>query len=181
MDTASHPKEASKPIALIEPTWDEYVELIERLIAKTAAAFRPDRVVGIASGGLIPAMIMAKHFRAPLAIISAASYSVVSEAGQPDRKGGLKIGGHLATAHGEPTGKILLVDDLTDSGDTIIACAAWVRERLGPSLTELRTAVIWHKTGSAWTPDFCAEAVAPGSDGKYPWICQPFEKYERAK
>lgn len=172
-------KETSEAQArLIEPTWDEYVALIERLIDNVAAAFHPDWVVGIASGGLIPATILAKHFRAPLAIISAVSYST-GASGLCDRRGGLIIGKHLAAAHGDPAGKVLLVDDMTDGGGTMRACEAWLRERLAPSTSDLRTAVIWHKTGSVFTPNFCAEVLRPGADGKCPWVCQPFEKYER--
>ena len=66
---------------------------------------------------------------------------------------------------------MLLVDDLADSGVTLAA----VVERLRgiPAITELRSAVLWTKAVSTYTPDYFVE-VLPTS----PWIHQPFEEYD---
>ena len=66
-----------------------------------------------------------------------------------------------------------LVDDLTDSGQTLHAVTNMLRER-HPAITELRTAVIWTKGVSSWRPDYAAEHL-PTS----PWIHQPFEQYDK--
>ena len=72
---------------------------------------------------------------------------------------------------GELAGRVLLVDDLADSGVTLKA----VVERLRgiPSIAELRSAVLWVKGVSSYTPDYFVEKL-PTS----PWIHQPFEEYD---
>ena len=42
-----------------------------------------------------------------------------------------------------------------------------------PAITELRSAVIWTKKVSAYTPDYYCEMLETS-----PWIHQPFEEYD---
>ena len=111
--------------------WIEYVSLIERLLRLIKEDFRPDQVIGISSGGLFPATILAKAFDAPLAVIAAESYHL-SVSGIKDAKGPVQLGPNLASARPELGHRILLVDDLTDSGDTMHACANWLRYGIQP-------------------------------------------------
>ena len=66
---------------------------------------------------------------------------------------------------------MLLVDDLADSGITLRAVVDRLRGM--PSISELRSAVIWTKGVSSYTPDYYVELL-PTS----PWIHQPFEEYD---
>jgi hypoxanthine phosphoribosyltransferase len=72
---------------------------------------------------------------------------------------------------GELAGRVLLVDDLADSGVTLKAVVE--RLRTMPAITELRSAVIWTKAVSTYQPDYTVERL-PTS----PWIHQPFEEYD---
>jgi len=45
-----------------------------------------------------------------------------------------------------------------------------------PSISELRSAVIWVKGESKYTPDYFVESL-PSS----PWIHQPFEEYDNLR
>ena len=72
---------------------------------------------------------------------------------------------------GELAGRVLLVDDLADSGITLRAVVDRLRGM--PAITELRTAVIWVKAVSTYVPEYFVEAL-PTS----PWIHQPFEEYD---
>jgi hypothetical protein len=45
-----------------------------------------------------------------------------------------------------------------------------------PSISELRTAVLWVKGVSSYTPDYYVETL-PTS----PWIHQPFEEYDNLR
>ncbi len=166
------------PADKLEYDWPAYVALIESLAAKVKAAYRPDQVVGIASGGLIPAMILAKCLDVPLGVMAAASYET-GESNVKNVRGPVRLGSSMASIMPKPGRRVLLVDDLTDSGGTMTACAAWLREFHGDVVREIRTAAIWHKTRSTFRPDFLAAEVQPNPDGRYPWIVQPFEKYER--
>ena len=49
---------------------------------------------------------------------------------------------------------VLLVDDLADSGKTLIKSVKWL-EHFGFYLDEkIKTAVIWHKSTSKYKPDY---------------------------
>ena len=69
---------------------------------------------------------------------------------------------------------VLLVDDLADSGKTLIKSIKWLELFYGFYLDEkIKTAVLWHKEQSKFKPDYFVESLK-GS----PWIHMPFEKYE---
>lgn len=163
---------------ILEPAWSEYDLLIGRLIDAVEAEYCPDRVIGIMSGGMVPAIMVAKYFKVQLAAMAVQSYEAGSS-GLCDRRGKVRFGRELASVDYDFSGRILLVDDLTDSGITMEYSADWLRSRYGEAVGELRTAVIWHKTCSTWLPDFYAAKVEPDGRGNYPWIIQPFEKYEK--
>ena len=71
-----------------------------------------------------------------------------------------------------PTGKVLLVDDLADTGHTLNAVLELLRTSYKP-ITELRSAVIWTKALSKISPDYSVEFLPTN-----PWIHQPFESYD---
>ena len=67
---------------------------------------------------------------------------------------------------------MLLVDDLADSGHTLKAVIAMLKNNYAP-ITELRSAVIWTKAVSTFTADYSVEFLPTN-----PWIHQPFEGYD---
>ena len=156
-----------------------YFDLIEELARiVNASGFKPDQIVGIATGGLIPAMVLSKLFDIPLAILSVESYAA-GEAGDgvKNQEGGVTIGS-LATSRAKLGRRVLLVDDLTDRGETLRLAKQWFIDHYGQEFDELRTVTIWHKTRSHTIPDFFVQAVGPYEEGKWPWIIQPLEVYE---
>ncbi|MDD4943285.1 MAG: phosphoribosyltransferase family protein, partial [Rhodoferax sp.] len=107
-------------------------------------------------------------FDKPLAIMSTSSYR--SEAGTV--QGNLDIAHYITTPKGEIAGKVLVVDDLADSGHTLAAVMQQLKNNYKP-ITELRSAVIWTKAVSTFEPDYCVEHLPTN-----PWIHQPFESYD---
>ena len=87
-------------------------------------------------------------------------------------QGHLDIGRFIATPKGEIAGRVLLVDDLADTGVTLNAVVKRLRENYAP-ITELRTAVIWTKGVSSFKADYSVEDLPTN-----PWIHQPFEGYD---
>ena len=75
-------------------------------------------------------------------------------------------------------GKILLCDDLSDTGVTLNRSIDWLKnyKSLKGKISEIKTAVLWKKADSVFEPDYCAERL-----NSNPWIVQPFEKYEEIK
>ena len=63
-------------------------------------------------------------------------------------------------------------DDLADSGHTLKAVIGLLKNNYAP-ITELRSAVIWTKELSTFTPDYSVEYLPTN-----PWIHQPFESYD---
>lgn len=149
-------------------SWDEYHRLIERLALKVAnSGWEFDQILCLARGGMRPGDVLSRVFDKPLAIMSTSSYRAESGTIQ----GRLDIAKYITLPKGELAGRVLLVDDLSDSGITLRAVVERLRGM--PSISELRSAVIWVKAASAYLPEYFVESL-PTS----PWIHQPFEEYD---
>ena len=150
-------------------SYDEYHNLIEKLAIKIhQSGWQFDTILCLARGGMRPGDILSRVFNKPLAIMSTSSYR--SDAGTV--QGNLDIARFITTPKGEIAGKVLLVDDLADSGLTLNAVIKQLKNNYAP-ITELRSAVIWTKALSIYTPDYLVEFLPTN-----PWIHQPFEGYD---
>jgi hypoxanthine phosphoribosyltransferase len=149
--------------------WAEYYRLIEKLATQIHRSdWKFDQIVCIARGGLRVGDVLSRVFDRPLAILATRSYV---EAGGTVR-GDLSIAEQITCNVPTLGGRILLADDMVDSGATMTAVVAALPQRI-PQMTELRTAVIWQKSCSEFTPDYRVEYLADN-----PWIHQPFERYD---
>ena len=149
-------------------SWDEYHLLTERLALKVHnSGWQFDQILCLARGGMRPGDILSRVFDKPLAIMSTSSYR--AEAGTI--QGRLDLAKYITMPKGELAGRVLPVDDLADSGVTLRAVVDRLRGL--PSISELRSAVIWTKAVSSYTPDYYVEMLATS-----PWIHQPFEDYD---
>ena len=149
-------------------SYDEYHNLIEKLAIRVhQSGWEFDTILCLARGGMRPGDILSRIFDKPLAIMSTSSYR--ADAGTV--QGHLDIARFITTPKGEIAGKVLLVDDLADTGVTLRAVVDRLRGM--PSISELRSAVIWTKGISSYQPDYHVELL-PTS----PWIHQPFEEYD---
>ncbi len=149
-------------------SWDEYHLLIERLALKVAnSGWEFDQILCLARGGMRPGDVLSRVFDRPLAIMSTSSYREESGTLQ----GRLDLAKYITMPKGELAGRVLLVDDLADSGVTLRAVVDRLKSQ--SAISELRSAVIWVKGVSTYTPDYFVEML-PSS----PWIHQPFEEYD---
>ena len=151
-------------------TWSDYHQKIESLAIKIyQSGWQFNQIVCVAKGGLRVGDILSRLYRQPLAILSAASYG-----GKDNRdRGKIIISEHLSLI--QPLGdRILLVDDLVDSGISLVESVNWLQEQYGQEIKEIRTAVIWYKGTSVKTPNYYVDYLPDN-----PWIHQPFEKYEQ--
>jgi hypoxanthine phosphoribosyltransferase len=150
-------------------SWGEYHHAIERLaLLVHASGWKFDQILCLARGGLRPGDIFSRIFDVPLAILSTSSYR--EEAGTA--QGELNIAGHITMTGGSLGGKILLIDDLVDSGLTLQKVQRHLSEQF-PAVTEVKSAVIWYKACSSVKPDFYLTHLPDN-----PWIHQPFEEYD---
>lgn len=151
-------------------SWTQYYALIESLAVKIyQAEWTFNQIVCLARGGLRIGDVLSRIYNQPLAILAASSYG--GEAYQT--RGPIRVSQTLTMS--EPTlgDRILLVDDLVDSGATLISTVQWLREHHGVQPEHCRTAVLWYKDCSRVAPDYFVQQL-PNS----PWIHQPFEVYE---
>lgn len=149
-------------------SWDEYHRLIEALALKVhASGWAFDQILCLARGGMRPGDVLSRIFDKPLAIMATSSYR--AEAGTI--QGRLDMAKYITLPKGELAGRVLLVDDLADSGVTLKAVVD--RLRGVPAIADLRSAVIWTKSVSTYTPDYYVEMLETS-----PWIHQPFEVYD---
>jgi len=150
-------------------TWDEYHRLIEQLTLQIhASGYQFDSLLCLARGGLRIGDVISRVYDIPLAILAASSYR---EAGGT-RQGQLAIAEYITMTGSGPYGKVLLVDDLVDTGVTLTRVIAHVQQRYS-AITEVRTAVLWYKAVSQYKPDYYVYYL-PTS----PWIHQPVEEYD---
>lgn len=150
-------------------SWDEYNTLVERLAQKVyESGFKFNQIICIARGGLRVGDVLSRIYDQPLAILSTHSYS--SEGGTI--RGELVIAEHMTMTKPRLGERVLLVDDMVDSGHTLEAVYHELPKRF-PHITDLKTAVLWWKQCSVFKPDYYVEYLADN-----PWIHQPFEVYD---
>lgn len=155
-------------MADLHVSWDHYHKLTERLAKQVADSdWQFNQLICIARGGLRVGDVLSRIFELPLAILSTSSYT--EKAGTV--RGELMIAEQMTMASGKLGDRILLVDDLVDSGVTLEAVTRTLPQRY--PIKALRTAVLWYKACSVFKPDYFVEYLPED-----PWIHQPFEKYD---
>ncbi len=121
-------------------SWGRFYGLCRRLVARIdASGFRPDLIVAIARGGYMPARVLADFF----GLMALSSFRIEHYRGTQKQALTRVIDPLTVDLTGR---RVLLVDDVSDSGDTFGVAMSHVRERGSPA--ELRTATIHHKVVS---------------------------------
>ena len=153
-------------------SWDGYNTLIERLaLVVHESGYEFDQIICIARGGLRVGDVLSRIYDMPLAILSTHSYA--AEAGTV--RGELVIAEHMTMTSPKLGSRVLLVDDMVDSGHTLAMVVAELPKR-HPHIVALRSAVLWWKACSVFRPDFHVDYLPDN-----PWIHQPFEIYDRMR
>ena len=143
-------------------TQEEYDDLVEQLVLKVADdGYKFDTILCLARGGMRVGDIFSRVHDMPLAILAAGK-----------QQGDLDIAQFITKTGGEIAGRMLLVDDMVDSGKTLEQVVHHLKQQY-PAITEIRVAVLWWKSHSVYTPDYWCEFL-----DNNPWIHQPFERYD---
>jgi len=143
--------------------WREIDTCVERLgRAIRAARFRPDCIVAILKGGMVPARLLSDFFS------SIEIYPIRVKAYAKTRK----LGRIRLEAFRHPIGRkrVLLVDDIHDSGQTLQKVIRHLQRRRPRAL---RSATLFYKHNALHPPDFHARTVAAGI-----WVVFPWERNE---
>ena len=153
--------------------FDEYTKIVEKLAIQIHQNYKPTVLVGIMRGAAPILDILSRILKLPIAYIVIQSYS---GEGMEDQQGQLMFAREISSlAESKDYNKVLLVDDLSDTGLTLNKSIEWLRNYAPTKnyIKEVKTACLWKKKSSTFEPDFCP--VRLDSD---PWIVQPTEHYE---
>lgn len=148
-----------------ELSWELFGEMCRVLALRVARDYEPEVVIGIAKAGVLPAAIVASILRVDFFCTKISRRSgdeVVRE--QPR-----VFGAAPAEARGR---RVLIVDEITTSGDTLRLALAATRE-VGPA--EVRTATAFVRPGG-YLPDYFG--LETNSLIVFPWDRQVYEAGE---
>lgn len=136
-------------------TWEEINRDLEKLTEQIQKKY--DIIIGIARGGLYPTYYLSKKLNiVDVDIISAYSYiDTIRTETNIIKKDFSNIRNK----------KILLVDDLTDSGSTILDITKFLQN----FSNFIYTAVLYTKTKSKFIPNYCCEMKDSNEWIVFPW------------
>jgi uncharacterized protein len=140
--------------------------LLAKSLARSvkASGFCPDLVVAIGRGGFVPARTVCDFLlNERLTSMKVEHYGLSAQ-----RKDEVVIRYPLAVdVRGQ---RLLIVDDVTDTGDTLKTAVGYVQ---GLQPAEVRTGVLQHKATSSFQPDYFAIMVK-----EWRWIIYPWAAHE---
>ena len=144
-------------------SWDDVQGLSEKVSDLIMdSGYKPDLMIAISRGGFDPARIMSDQ----LNIRKLASLQIIYYPGLNTRRDKPEV---LFPLNAQVEGlKVLVVDDVSDSGNSLIAVKKYVEDR---GAVEVRLATLHHKPWSKFKPDYYGEEVSK-------WIIYPWEPRE---
>lgn len=145
-------------------TWDDIEKLTDDLAIKIeASGFRPDYIIGITTGGLIPLYFLARKLgnNSNILTISANSYT-------KNNQGDLKI--LYLPEIDLSAAKILLVDDIVGTGNTLKEILNILTNKY--KVKELKTVTMVALKDTKFYPDWY------GTEKQEDWIIFPWDKAE---
>ena len=156
-------------------SWEEYNSTVEKLaISIDESGYKPTLLVGIMRGAAPMIDVLSRIFKLKCAYLAVESYS---GKGIEDEQGDIVFSREMSSIT-NMVGRILLCDDLSDTGITLNKSIGWLEnyKPIKGKIESIKTATLWKKKKSTFEPDFCANKLPDN-----PWIVQPFEIYEELR
>ena len=157
-------------------SWEDYNKTVEKLALMVhESGYKPTLLVGIMRGAAPMIDVLSRVFKLKCAYLAVESYS---GKGVEDEQGDIVFSREMSSIAKNMGGKILLCDDLSDTGITLNKSVDWLKKYkpIKDKIEDIKTATLWKKKKSTFEPDYCA--VKLKND---PWIVQPFEHYEEIR
>ena len=132
-------------------------------------------LIGIMRGAAPMIDVLSRIFKLKCAYLAVESYS---GKGIEDEQGNIVFSREMSSIAPNMGGRILLCDDLSDTGITFNKSIDWLKkyEPIKNKIEDIKTATLFKKKKSTFEPDFCAVKLPDN-----PWIVQPFEIYEEIR
>ena len=129
------------------------------------SGYKPDIIIGIARGGLVPArMVCDLLLQDELISIRTEHWSTASKKEKARIKFSLPKEADILWK------KVLVVDDIADTGESFSLILDYLKEKCP---LETRTAVLQYKTSSTFVPDYWGEKLE-----EWNWVIYPWAFYE---
>jgi len=142
-------------------SWKDYHQTAQKLAATIADRTKPiDQIVAISRGGLTLGHLLTDFLRIPISVITIQSYTDIQASGEAILTA--KLQNSIKHKH------ILLVDDVADSGKTLVRATKYLN-RAGAS--KITTVTMFYKPRSVYRPDYFAKQTTK-------WILFPYEPTE---
>ena len=140
--------------------WEEAISLSRMLAERIRGRCNPDLVIAIGRGGFVPARVVCDS----LMIMKLTSIRVEHWGDAAECYKEARVRYPLSiSVEGQD---LLVIDDVTDTGDTLDAALEYLRSLNPQSVT---TGVLHHKTNSSFVPDYYAKVVEGWHWIVYPW------------
>jgi hypoxanthine phosphoribosyltransferase len=154
-------------------TWNLYDHKVKGLIKQIdESTFKPDIVVGIMRGGMIPAVMISHHFEVPCWSVPL-SYRDNVAAGNDLNQ----VWGTLVLNGGK---NILFVEDIVDSGKTMSSLQNFINTSLElhwcytPPQPTIKYASVWFNVGQETNVDYFS--IPFDRNNNKDWFVFPYEK-----
>ena len=157
-------------------SWEEYNKTVEKLAIQIhESGYKPTILIGIMRGAAPMIDVLSRIFKLKCAYLAVESYS---GKGVEDEQGDLVFSREMSSIAPSMGGRILLCDDLSDTGITFNKSVDWLKkyEPIKNKIEDIKTSTLFKKKQSTFEPYFCAIKLPDN-----PWIEQPFEIYEELR
>jgi len=146
-------------------SWSRFYRLSRRLCRCIYdSGFKPDIIIAIGRGGYMPARIISDF----LHVLNLTSFKIEHYRGTQKKNTALV---RYPLGQGVSGDRVLLVDDVCDTGDTFEVARKHLGECMQP--LEIRSAVLHYKKTSTFIPDYYAGRII-----KWRWIIYPWAAAE---
>ncbi len=145
-----------------EDVYSHMVKLCEKILD---SGWKPDVIIAIARGGLVPAMVISDVLNVKDILVIQLEHWPAPGTTLPEVKVRHDIPNEDLSGK-----KILIVDDVADTGDTLKFAKEMIEKRFNN--VDVKTAALHVKIGKAkFIPDYSALNVDPSLWIVYPWSC----------
>jgi hypoxanthine phosphoribosyltransferase len=139
----------------INLTWDEYLGYLRYMSGDIPS--QPDVIVGLVRGGLVPSVYLSHALDVPMITFDP---HLLHSNGNPREQIYLPISPSIIRT-------VLIVDDISDTGKTLLKCKKFFSNR---GFKVLTTSIYVNSTTTIYTPDFWVK------DSEKKWVVFPYEK-----
>ncbi len=147
-------------------SWNEIETWCDSIREKVSLSFKPDAIVGISRGGLVPGRILSDMmWIKDLQSVKTEHWGLTATV---DGKASIKNRSVLFLEKK----RVLLVDDITDTGESMTLAKEYISEF---SPIEVGTAALLHINRSKFVPDFYAEEI---DNSNWTWFIFPWNIHE---